>query len=102
MDATAGVLGLTFLADEDGSNTTTTTTTRKVQTKPSKYLRRYYAEHYDPRGGYGKPLPGAWKQQDEADPAVLMEKRWLNAGLEPTRGRLRWDAGLGVEGGANR
>jgi hypothetical protein len=29
--------------------------------KLTEYLNDYYKSHYDPRGGYGKPLPGRYQ-----------------------------------------
>jgi Methyltransferase domain len=87
VDETAQALGLTFLDNN-----------KEEQNQPSEHLRQYYEKNYDPRGGYGKPLPGTWKEQDQADKRLLMGKRWINAVFEPTDGRLRWDAGLGPIG----
>lgn len=79
------------------------------------YLSKYNAEHYDPRGGYGQPLPGKFVQNhpaanDEQQGKTIMtpdkrqehipalfEDRWIEP-LEETQGRAKWDASLGPIG----
>jgi hypothetical protein len=62
-------------------------------TSLTSHLRQYYEENYDPRGGYGRPLPGKMSPQSP----VLSEGRWLDV-IEPREGRRRWDAALGPVG----
>ena len=84
IDTTTEAFGLTFIDEKQ----------KQQRAKPSEFLNKYYSENYDPRGGYGKPLPGKW---DKEGSKTLIGKRWFDV-LEPTNGRLRWDAGLGPIG----
>lgn len=59
----------------------------------SSHLKQHYEKNYDPRGGYGRPLPG---KMTPLSP-VLSENRWLDV-IEPREGRHRWDAALGPIG----
>ena len=56
------------------------------------HLKQHYEKNYDPRGGYGRPLPGKMTPSP-----VLCENRWFDV-IEPREGRHRWDAALGPIG----
>lgn len=56
------------------------------------HLKQHYEKNYDPRGGYGRPLPGKMTPS-----AVLSGNRWFDV-IEPREGRHRWDAALGPIG----
>lgn len=66
-------------------------------------LKQYYAANYDPRGGYGKPLPGHFvhadkiKVENKNNIPELFENRWIEP-IEETSGRDKWDASLGPIG----
>jgi hypothetical protein len=66
------------------------------------HLKAYYAANYDPRGGYGQPLPGKIVRKGKAPLAgdkfpELMGERWVEP-LEEVPGRSKWDAALGPIG----
>lgn len=56
------------------------------------HLKQHYEKNYDPRGGYGRPLPGKLTPSP-----VLSGNRWFDV-IEPREGRHRWDAALGPIG----
>jgi hypothetical protein len=85
MDGTLEKLGLQFIPDEKKEEPTKEVTA---------YLRQYYDSHHDSRGGYGRPLPGKYSQEDHK---MLGSKRWIDV-TEPRESRLRWDAGIGPIG----
>jgi hypothetical protein len=60
----------------------------------TRHLRKYYDEHYDPRGGYGQPLPGKYRGDSHALLNDGKNMRWFDV-IEPFDGRKRWDAALG-------
>jgi hypothetical protein len=69
---------------------------KKPAKEVSAYLRQYYDGHFDPRGGYRRPLPGAYSNENHK---MLYEKRFVDV-VEPFEGRLKWDAGIGPIGPA--
>lgn len=86
IDRTLEKEGIKFIPDDQGG-----TGTDKV----TEYLKDYYKRNYDPRGGYGKKLPG--KYQSSHATGVVVENRFIEV-LEPIRGRHKWDASLGPIG----
>jgi hypothetical protein len=87
IDGTLEKLAIQFIPDEKKEKPAKDVTT---------YLSQYYGSHFDRRGGYGRPLPGKFSQEDNK---MLNEKRWFDV-TEPFGGRQKWDAGIGPIGPA--
>lgn len=85
MDSTLQKMGLVFVPDDAKAGPTN---------QSVKYLRDYFENHNDARGGYGRPLPGKWSNERHE---MLFEKRWFDV-VEPREGRVKWDAALGPIG----
>ncbi|CAB9503676.1 expressed unknown protein [Seminavis robusta] len=83
IDATLKKLGATFIpkgmTEEQGTQDVT------------QYLKSYYAQNYDPRGGYGRPLPGEYKPKTHP---LIHGGRLLEV-ADPTDTIERWDYSLG-------
>ncbi|CAB9525116.1 expressed unknown protein [Seminavis robusta] len=58
----------------------------------TQYLKSYYAQNYDPRGGYGKLLPGEYTKENP----MILEGRYVQV-VDPDATRERWDYSLGPQ-----
>lgn len=85
IDTIVKSFGTHFVPKDDPS-------TSKTQEFTS-YLHDYFQKNYDPRGGYGRPLPGTF---DPPHP-LIRDNRYVEV-ADPINTKERWDASIGPVG----
>ncbi|CAB9503128.1 expressed unknown protein [Seminavis robusta] len=83
IDTTVKKLGATFIPNG---------MTEKQGTQDvTQFLKSYFAQNYDPRGGYGSPLPGEYEPKNHP---LIHAGRYVEV-ADPVDSIERWDASLG-------